>query len=315
LLEPIVIPIKTPNAAGVMEDTTAAMLDASSGVITLTAGTLNNLAGKIVTGITGTNLALTPNAVIVTSGIVLQPPPDASGKVVPAYSTSNQLGVLFEFVIQPPPKAGTGSQTIVNPVNSNPLSGSSAAAAMAASGLWPAGYSRGIVPAREFVNGDDDAQKSAFRLASRGSVPPPRRVAADPSETGQLQRLFEPDQENGSVIRTQQTPAPPAPGPVQPAGGSPVTLPPGTTFTIPGTNQTVTIPNPTTFVMPNAAPTQAAQSLVVVPRTPPINVSVPVTNNPAPARRFGRLFRHQTTPATPQNPTRPPLLERLIGGA
>ncbi len=44
---------------------------------------------------------------------------------------------------------------------------------------------------------------------------------------------------------------------------------------------------------------------------PVVNVAVPVTNMPQPAKHHQGLF-HRKPPATPQNPTKPPLLQRLM---
>jgi hypothetical protein len=216
--------------------------------------------------------------------------PSADNNVVPTgYLTSNPLAVIFEFVIQAAAPANAGA---AQPATAQAAGGGAPANGMAAaSALLPGGYSRGIVPARDVATGAAESEKGDFRFASHGIDPSARRVTADSQELLQPFRLPDTDREGGSVIRTQT--------------GGPAS----------GTNQPITIPNPTTLVLPSAAPAQTAQSLVVVPRSPSVNVSVPVTNNnSSPARRLGSLFHRRNTPATPQNPTRPPLLERLRGG-
>jgi hypothetical protein len=65
-----------------------------------------------------------------------------------------------------------------------------------------------------------------------------------------------------------------------------------------------------------AARKAATPTVVVVPpRAPTINVQVPVNNtmNPAKAERHSMFHRRNKQNATPQNPTRPPLMERLRG--
>jgi hypothetical protein len=292
VLEPIVLQKVTP--------------DPKTGAITLNSTDLDDLLKKLVDSVKASGLAITPNAVIVSSSIVVQPPADPSG-VTHSYTTSNQLPVMFSFVIQPG-KPAAGSQAPAKPATAGTAAPAASATAMAASGLWPKGYSRGIVPAREAGTESQDGQNSSFRFTSSRVDRAARRTAADADEDEPFPNFFAQDQGGGSVIRTQ-------------AGGSPLTvtppslpsltLPPGTTMTIPGTNQTLTIPNPTQVTIPSGAPAQLAHSLLVMPRTPPVNVSVPVTNNATPPRQSCGLFHRRN--ATPQNPTRPPLLERLMG--
>ena len=193
VLEPIPIKLPKPDAKG---------------AITLNANDLNKLAKQIVTRITDDNLVITPNAVIVTSSILLQPPPDKDQKVVPGYSTSNQLAVAFEFVIQKAAKPASATPASAAPATSkqataNAAIGTSSAAALDASALWPKGYSRGIVPAQDVATAKDDSQKAHFPFTSISFDPAARKTSADSDEFRSFPLLFDPDQESGSVIRTQ----------------------------------------------------------------------------------------------------------------
>ena len=83
---------------------------------------------------------------------------------------------------------------------------------------------------------------------------------------------------------------------------------------VPGTNQIASIPG--TLALPlsqnGATPAGlAASPVVVTPPQSPINISIPVTNNTARPRRYG-LFHRGKEPISPSNPTKPPLMERLL---
>jgi hypothetical protein len=53
------------------------------------------------------------------------------------------------------------------------------------------------------------------------------------------------------------------------------------------------------------------QTLVVAPRAPTVNLSVPINNYTKP--KHGGLFHRE--PATPQNPARRTVLQRLVNGS
>jgi hypothetical protein len=309
ILEPIVIANLTP--------------DPSTGVITLNSDQLKKILIKqLVDQITKSNLAIIPTTVLLSRSIEVQPhPKQQNDPIPPSSSTTNPLTVNFEFVIQPAPAkaaAAAAKQTaLMGPIGTIGQTSMSGPPMMGAPARDYGGSATGLVPANALEPAADTTPN--FRFASRGNDPMTRRISADNAEFAQISPFRALNTDSGSVVRTQSAPAPPAGGnggTITLPGGGTVAIPgAGGTVTIPGTGNTVTIPNPGSVVIPNpAGPQQAAHSLVVVPRTPPINVTVPVTNNNTPPRHSGGLFHRQRTPATPQNPTRPSLLERLRGG-
>ena len=280
------IPISTTGVASPLEILDVEP-DPSSGVITLDSSQLDLLAKKFLATLAGTDL--TSKTTYTTSKIEVVPLPDTGA----SFTTTSPLTVTLEFVIPAasatpaanaaPKVASAKPATVAGTLTSAPAGRPRAEGGYQRLDAGPASYTRSASLSSASEGGN-------LQHISNGTDPRMRRTAATADEPAELPRLLGQLDGRGSVVRTQ-------------ADGSSVTAP-----------STVTIPNPSTVVIPGSTPAQTAQSLVVVPRTPPINVTVPITNNMAPSRRSGGLFHRRKEPATPQNPTRPPLMERLLGG-
>ncbi len=103
-----------------------------------------------------------------------------------------------------------------------------------------------------------------------------------------------------------QAPSIPVPAPVESA------IPPRVTPASNFTDLSLLPPQATALVQSFATPGGSAPPVVIVPpRSPNINIQVPINNMPAPPKARHSLFHRKN--ATPQNPTRPPFFERLFG--
>jgi len=290
------IPIADNQTIGPFE-ITGLKPNQKTGVVTLSEAQLNDKIEEIFGLLTIAKKATGPGTTYETNPIEVIL--DLKGSSV---KTSNKLSILFQSQTGPSASTAPASTATNTALASNAFRPPSQGAASAIATSAGAQAARKNSSTFQRVSASDRAvlqasTRGGSASTSNQSDPSVRLISADNAEPDQLPELLGQADGAGTVVRTQN--------------GAPAT--PGNVTTL-GLGNTVTIPNPSTVVIPGSTPAQTAQSLVVMPRSPAINVTVPVTNNTAPPRRSGGLFHRRKEPATPQNPTRPPLLERLIGG-
>jgi hypothetical protein len=233
------------------------------------------------------------------------------GVVLLSGKTDKQLTITFKYYVgtQPAPAAGAGQA--------------------------------GGVPLMTIPTEEAEPRMPALPSQSpvdRGPAPPPPHVppgGAQPGESG-LQPLEMPTprptaRRDGGASRTAyQAPAAPVPSPITlppsllppsaVAGGlstpaNPISLPGGLNpLNVAG--QLASPAQATAPINPTAAGRSGVPPVMVLPqRAPIVNVQVPINNNMTSpkAGHFSLFHRRNRQNATPQNPTRPPLRERLFG--
>ena len=285
--------------------------DAATGGYTLTATQVDDLAKQVVAKLGTGNITLTPDTALMTKRIEVQLPTPVGGPIPPVIPTTNQLTINFEIIL-----------ASLGPADSKAL--------FARQATIPR-----MSPAQSF---DAMARRVAMSPKDRDELAelPPLPGAAEaeaqvepvppaplPQIPGVPVPVTLPDPPilpNPAALTGISIPVnggsfqvPGIGGNVQlPGTGGILNLPGTVRVRIPGTTQDVEVPGTMALPMNGATPAAAVPGpLIIAPRQPAINVSVPVTNI-ARQHKQGGLFHRNQGPISPQNPTRPPLTERLL---
>jgi hypothetical protein len=298
-------------------------LDPATGAYTVPTDQLNYLATTLYQKLQSGTIPLTPDLAIGTKRVEVQFPPPPGQTALPAVvPTTNQLSVSFEIVLS----ARTPAAPVGGVARQARMAAPGAVAARAGQRDPQAVHASTEVAARAGLSQlpplPQDSPEDPDVVVTQNVAPAP---AAPPAATTTVP---------AAVALPPLTVTAPVP---TPAAGINIPIPGGTiqvpgtggSVQLPGTGGTLHLPGTVRVQLPGstgsvevpgtvelpvngtpAAPPQTHQTLVATP-APSINVNVPVTNIARQPRHSG-LFHRNTGPISPQNPTRPPLLERLL---
>jgi hypothetical protein len=291
----------TPNGVVTQIPVTDVAKDDGTGGYRLSSNQVNVLAKALYAQLQAATVPVNPDTKVVTKRIEVQLPPDPTTippNVPASIPTTNQLTVSFEFIL-----------------STAALSSYGGAGSLAAR---QSGY--GASQATATVSRDPMMRRTSTGVAAQidGFDPPP--LPAKGQTDLDVVLTQEPPPLPASIVNAAQTDinkllAKAAAANVPPGilnmGGT-FQLPGSVKIQIPGTNQTIDLPGTVALSLPNPTPAAAPpRTPIIVPQAHSINVSVPVTNI-ARQPKQGGLFHRDKAPISPQNPTKPPLVERLL---